>query len=50
LSRSARATSALGTRDFRACNGRCNIDIWTSKGRFWWRQFCQWGYQTDGMR
>lgn len=43
------AEQALGTRDSRACNGRCNIDIWASRGRFWWRQFCQWGYQTDGM-
>lgn len=44
------AEKALGTRDYRACNGRCNIDIWASRGRFWWRQFCQWGYQHDGMR
>jgi len=42
------AESALGTRDFRGCNGRCNIDIWTDRGRFWWRQFCLSGHQVAG--
>jgi predicted dehydrogenase len=43
------AEQALGTRDFRGCNGRCNIDIWAGKGRSWWRQFCLSGYHLDGM-
>jgi predicted dehydrogenase len=40
--------SALGTRNFRGCNGRCNMDLWTDRGRFWWRQFCLSGHQVAG--
>jgi predicted dehydrogenase len=43
------ARSALGTVDFPNCNPRCNIDIWATNGRFWWRENGTWGYQTDGM-
>ena len=28
---------------------RCNLDVWTTKGRFWWREYGTWGYQTEGM-
>ncbi|MCL2815127.1 MAG: Gfo/Idh/MocA family oxidoreductase [Oscillospiraceae bacterium] len=28
---------------------RCNLDVWATKGRFWWREYGTWGYQTEGM-
>jgi len=28
---------------------RCNFDVWTEKGRFWWREYGTWGYQLEGM-
>ena len=40
---------ALGTADFPNSNDRCNIDIWATKGRFWWRENGSWGYQVEGM-
>lgn len=48
------ARSAFGTADYpgvgSACYPyRCNIDVWADKGRFWWRENGQWGYQVDGM-
>ena len=38
---------ALGTADFPASNPRCNIDIWGTKGRIWWRENGSWGYLLD---
>jgi predicted dehydrogenase len=29
---------------------RCNFDVWSEKGRFWWREYGTWGYQLEGMR
>jgi predicted dehydrogenase len=43
------ARQALGTADFPDGNPRCNIDIWATKGRMWWRENGSWGYQIDGM-
>ena len=40
---------ALGTVDFPNGNPRCNIDIWATKGRMWWRENGSWGYLLDGM-
>jgi len=40
---------ALGAADFPNCNPRCNIDIWGTKGRIWWRENGTWGYQIEGM-
>ena len=40
---------ALGTVDFPDSNPRCNIDIWGTQGRMWWRENGSWGYQIDGM-
>ena len=40
---------ALGTTDFPDGNPRCNIDIWATKGRTWWRENGSWGYQIDGI-
>jgi predicted dehydrogenase len=40
---------ALGTADFPNSDPRCNIDLWATKGRFWWRENGSWGYQIDGM-
>ena len=28
---------------------RCNLDVWSSEGRFWWREYGTWGYQLEGM-
>ena len=28
---------------------RCNLDVWATRGRFWWREYGTWGYQTEGM-
>ena len=28
---------------------RCNLDVWATKGRFWWREYGTWGYQAEGM-
>ena len=28
---------------------RCNLDLWATKGRLWWREYGTWGYQTEGM-
>lgn len=39
---------ALGTADFSGSNPRCNIDIWATKGRMWWRENGSWGYLLDG--
>ena len=39
---------ALGTADFPGSNPRCNIDIWATKGRMWWRENGSWGYLLDG--
>ena len=36
--------AALGSADFPSCNPRCNIDIWATKGRIWWRENGSWGY------
>ena len=38
---------ALGTADFPDSNPRCNIDIWATKGRIWWRENGSWGYLLD---
>jgi len=43
------AREALGTADFPDSNPRCNIDVWTTKGRIWWRENGSWGYQVDDM-
>jgi predicted dehydrogenase len=29
---------------------RCNLDVWATEGRFWWREYGTWGYQLQGMR
>jgi len=39
---------ALGTVDFPGSNPRCNIDVWATNGRIWWRENGSWGYQIDG--
>lgn len=39
------ARQAFGTTDFPNSNPRCNIDIWATKGRIWWRENGSWGYQ-----
>jgi predicted dehydrogenase len=28
---------------------RCEIDIWATKGRFWWRENGTWGYRFDNI-
>lgn len=48
------ARKAFGTVDYPGVEKppfpyRCNIDVWASKGRFWWRENGSWGYQVDGM-
>jgi predicted dehydrogenase len=49
--------SPFGTRDFPAVYPpdipawgphRCNVDIWSERGRFWWREYGTWGYQIEG--
>ena len=41
---------AYGTVDFPDTNPRCNIDIWATNGRFWWRENGNWGYEINGDR
>jgi predicted dehydrogenase len=43
------ARQAFGTADFPNSDPRCNIDIWGTKGRIWWRENGTWGYQIEGM-
>ena len=43
------ARKAFGTIDFPGSNPRCNIDLWATKGRMWWRENGSWGYHLEGM-
>ncbi len=43
------ARKAFGTIDFPGSNPRCNIDLWATKGRMWWRENGSWGYHLNGM-
>lgn len=42
------AQTAFGTADFPGTNPRCNIDIWATNGRIWWRENGWWGYEVNG--
>lgn len=44
------ARKAFGTADFPNTNPRCNIDVWATNGRMWWRENGSWGYQINGER
>ena len=42
------AKEPLGSADYRGADPRCNIDVWGSSGRFYWRENGAWGVDITG--